>query len=318
MTKVAIVSDVHLKLRKYKAFERGRFRQLIKLLAESDANIIIFNGDLLDYAIPTLEEIKELHDAFDTLSDKTVYLLAGNHESTTKDTSTYDYLSFAGVIHKDLLDLVVDDVYLHLVAWNSINSLATYKSPVTNIPKILISHYRSAIEGLFQEEVDTSLFINNYNLILLGDIHSRFSPAPHAFYTGTPYSVQATRNVKESFGYIELILDDGGYTWKYKDIILPQKVRIDMEFERLKEFIPDIKHLYTVHITGTLQELKTLENYGNIIFKKIVKPTALVTPSAIKVDKTFIDALTEHVEPQLDEKSKGKARNILIQIQGDT
>ena len=316
MTKVIIVSDIHLKLRKYKAFERGRFRQLIKLLADSDANIIIFNGDLLDYAIPTLEEIKELHDAFESLRDKTVYLLAGNHEAVNKDSSTYDYLSFNNIEHLDVIVKTIDGVNLHLVAWKYIHDIHKIQTEGNN--NILISHYRSAIEGLFHEEVNTSAFINNYDLILLGDIHFRYSPLPHAFYTGTPYSVQATRNVKESFGYIELELDDGSYTWKYKDILLPQKVRIDLDFERLKDFKPSKEHLYTLHITGTLQELKTLENYDNIIFKKIVKPTALVVEPTVKVDKTFIDALIEHVEPQLDKKSKGKARNILIQIQGDT
>jgi len=315
MTKVIIISDIHLKLRKHRDFERSRFRQLIQLLTTSDADIIIFNGDLLDYAIPTLEEIKELHEAFETLRDKTVYLLAGNHEAVNRESSTYDYLSFAGVSRpfSGSVNLTIDGVTLRLCDWGSISSLKD-----ANGGDILITHYRSALEGLYGEEVQTADFINKYKLILLGDIHFRYNPLPHVFYTGAPYSIAATRKLSEEFGYIELTLDSGKYDWKYINLTLPQKVRIDLDFDRVKDFVPDPKHLYNLHVTGTIQELKTLENYDNVIFNKMV---VLKEPTVVKKvvqEKTFIDALSEKVETQLDGCDSSRAKNILLQIQGDT
>lgn len=315
MTKVAIVSDIHLKLRKHKDFERSRFRQLIQILANSDADIIIINGDLLDYAIPTLEEIKELHDAFDVLSDKTIYLLAGNHEAVNRESSTYDYLSFAGVLKpEDGSQIIyVEDIGIKLCDWNQIHNLK-FGGP----SEILITHYRSALEGLYGEEVQTADFINKHELILLGDIHFRYSPLPHVFYTGSPYSIAATRKVSEEFGYIELTLDAGDYSWKYINLGLPQKVRIDLTFSHINDFKPNPKHLYNLHVTGTIQELKTLENYGNVFFTKVVELKEPIAVQNIAPEKTFIDNLSEKVETQIDGNHKHKTKSILVQIQGDT
>jgi len=315
MTKVAIVSDVHLKLRKHKDFERGRFRQLISRLSVSDADIIIFNGDLLDHAIPTLEEIKELNDAFYKLtSDKEVWLLDGNHEAVDKLNSTYDYLSFANVKRplNGSQEIVIDGVTIRLCGWNKIHQLQNEGSS-----DILISHYRSTMEGLYQEEVETSKFKDNYKLILLGDIHSRYSPSSHIFYTGSPYSISSVRNTKTKYGYIELLLDNKEYSWKYVDLVLPQKVKVSLEYSQIKDFKPRAEHLYTIEVTGTVQELKTLTNYDNISFVK--KATISSNPPIVKKvaeGKSFLEKLSEKVEVEVDEKSKHKVKSILIQVEG--
>lgn len=315
MTKVVIVSDVHLKLRKHKDFEKSRFRRLIQLLARSDANVIIFNGDLLDYSIPTLEEIKELHDAFKALGDKIVYLLSGNHEAVNKDSSTYDYLSFSGVTRPEggHSTINIDGVSISLCDWGNIHKLKDQRPA-----DVLITHYRSAMEGLYGEEVQTADFINNYKLVILGDIHSRYSPLPHVFYTGSPYSIAATRKLSEDYGYIELTLDGGGYDWKYVDVKLPQKIRVDMEFTRLKDFNPDPQHLYNVHISGTLEDLKKIQSYDQVFFTKVVQLNAPTLPQIGKTDKTFIESLAEKVEEQVEVGKRHKVNSILLQIQGES
>jgi len=315
MTKIAIVSDVHLKLRKHKDFERKRFRQLISKLAESDANIVIFNGDLLDYSIPTLEEIKEVNDAFFVLTqDKEVWLLDGNHEAVDKVHSTYDYLSFANVLRpkEGSQEITVENTSIRLCGWSKIGEL---KDTIGS--DILISHYRSAMEGLYQEEVPTANFVNKYKLILLGDIHSRYSPLPHIFYTGSPYSISSTRDTRNKYGYIELQVEGHAYSWKYIDLNLPQKIKVSLDFSKLQDFKPLTEHLYTVEVTGTMQELKTLSNYDNVTFIKkaeLSKPPTVVTKT--KNDKSFIDNLSEKVEMDVSSKSRHKVKSILVQIEG--
>jgi len=316
MKKIAIVSDAHLKLRKHAEFERKRFRLLINSLANSSADIIIFNGDLLNHAIPTLQEIEELNQAFISLERKEIYLLDGNHEAVTKDKSTYDYLMFKGPIEqrKRVHTLHIEDVTLLLCSWQDLDRLPVLKAD------ILISHYRSAMEGLYGEEVDTSKFINNYKLVLLGDIHSRYSPNPHVFYTGSPYSISNTRDIRERFGYIELTTDKGEYSWKYIDLKLPQKIRIDLTFKEVKDFKPKPEHLYTLYVKGTLQELSTLNNTNNVIYKKLVELKSTVKSTTEPTDKPFIDTLVDKVVPQITGTpiQKRNTKNIIVQLQGDT
>ena len=80
--KVAIVGDVHLTLRKYKEFEENRFKLLINELIAAKPHIVIFAGDLLDHARPTLEEIELMYYGIDKLkaSSIKVQIISGNHE----------------------------------------------------------------------------------------------------------------------------------------------------------------------------------------------------------------------------------------------
>ena len=317
MTKIAVVSDVHLKLRKHVEFERNRFQLLIQHLEESDADVIIFNGDLFDYARPTLEEIQLVTQAMWALSDKQIHITAGNHEAVSKWLCTYDFLRLPNVITQSSKSKVIgfDDVCIQLCHWEVLSRLVEL-DPMD----ILITHYRSAMKGLYDEEVDTSKFINNYKLVLLGDIHSRYSPNPHVFYTGSPYSISNIRDTRERFGYIELTTDKGEHSWKYKDLKLPQKIRVDLAFKEVKDFKPKPEHLYTLYVKGTLQELSTLNSTKNVIYKKLVELKSVVKSTTEPTDKPFIDTLVDKVVPQIKgtPTQKRNTKNIIVQLQGDT
>lgn len=317
MTKIAIVSDIHLKLRKHKAFELDRFELLVDELKNSDADIIIIDGDLLNHAVPTLEEIRAIHEMSLSLGNKRVILLAGNHEAVTKDTSTYDFVPFPNFefisTHKPVQ---VEDVWINLCSWGSIKKLQDLPSA-----DILISHYRSAMEGLYDEEVDTSEFTSKYDLVLLGDIHSRYSPEPHVHYTGSPYNIAFSRRPEEG-GYVMLTIQDDKYGWYYKNLDLPRKIRVDLVAEELPSFKPEARHLYTIHLSGSLDQLSGVRDYANVIFVKYValEDAPEVDKIAVVESKTFIDALADRVTGQLKmpKADKYRARNVLIKLQGDT
>lgn len=316
MVKVSILSDVHLKMRRFASFELNRFELLIDHLQQSDADIIIFNGDLLDIARPSLEEVKAITDALEALGDKEVYIVDGNHEAVTKQASTYDYLKLPNVHnHQNKSKLLtIEGVDIQLCGWSALHELPDLKADV------LISHYRSAIEGLFEEEVDTSKFINNYGLILLGDIHSRYSPSSHIFYTGCPYPIQHIKDSREKFGYVSLVVDNGSTSWSYVDLDLPKKIRIDMTYKQLTEFDPNPEHMYKLFVSGTLDELRSLASTDKIRYVKVVTalladPTTTAEPTE-PIDISFIDKLAKHVKQNLQVPA-GKIRNVLNTLQGD-
>lgn len=310
MAKIAIVSDVHLKLKKNAEFEARRFQALIQILIVSDVDTIIFNGDLFDAARPTLEEIKLVTESLQLLHRKKIYIIPGNHEAVTKNANTYDYILLPIAVIPTNHILTYDNLTIRLCPWADIHTLKDHKGG-----NILISHYRSAIEGLFEEEVDTSQFLPNYELVLLGDIHSRYSPHPNVFYTGCPYPIHHTKDLSEKYGYVELDITDDKYSWEYKDLELPKKVRVDLKFEEVKDFKPSALHLYKVNVSGTLDELSTLSSYANVAYVKfITQKPALLAESLVKPDLNFVDTLTANVSLQI-QTPQAKIRNILNELQ---
>lgn len=310
MVSIAVVGDVHLKLRRNADFELNRFNLLIQHLKNSPASIIIFNGDLLDVARPTLEEIKALNEAMDALHDKQVYIIAGNHEAVTKDKSTYDFLQLPNVIYrtKPVHTLEFEGVELKLVDWNDIDKIHLIEKS-----DILITHYRSAMEGLYDEEIETAKFINNFSMIILSDIHSRYSPAKNVFYTGSPYPVHHVRDSREDFGYIQLDIDKGSHSWKYVDLNLPKKIRLDVKAEDIGELKLNDDYIYKIHVEGTLDELSKIKPIKNAEFVKHVTQTT-VEPLEPAKDIDFFDNLTEHVNNRLTVKTK-KTKEILLKLQ---
>jgi DNA repair exonuclease SbcCD nuclease subunit len=281
---------------------------LIDHLANNDAGIIVFNGDLLDSAHPTLAEIKELSQAFKKLAHKPVYLMSGNHEAVSRTESTYDYIDFYNVtpIKRTMLNL--EGVDILLCDWHNIGTLKLSSAD------ILISHYRSAMPGLYDEEVDTSEFANNYKLILLGDLHHRYSPLHHAHYTSSPYSIHFNKAPKD-YGYINLTVSNGGYVWEYETLNLPNRRRLDVEYDDLATLGLNTSDLYSIHVTGTLEQLITLEDTPSIEYTKI--PTISHAPASTTSlsDVPFIDALIEKVEAQMSDTS-GLSRSIILELQG--
>lgn len=304
--KIAIVSDVHLKLRRDKDFELSRFNLLIQNLKQSPSDIIIFNGDLLDNARPTLEEIKAISNALVELKDKCVYIIGGNHEAVTKVRSTYDYLPLNVCRSNKVHKLVIEGITLHLVHWDSIHKIHLIENS-----DVLISHYRSKVEGLYNEEVDTS-FVNNFKLILLGDIHSRYSPATNVFYTGTPYDIAYTKS-KEPNGYVMLNVANGEYDWHYVDLDLPKKVRIDVSVDNYKDLKLNAEYLYKIHVTGTLDALKGIEAPRNVTIVKHIEDVSVVKIQTKDVD--FFDSLASKVDEMMTTKTS-KTKSVLLKIKG--
>ena len=311
--KISVVSDVHLKLRRNAEFELNRFELLITHIQESNADIIIFNGDLLDVARPTLEEIRALNIAMDKLHEKAVYIVGGNHEAVTKDTDTYDYIHLNGKyfnvepIHK----FNIGGTQIALCAWKNIHKLH-----LVDDCHILITHYRSKMEGLYDEEIDTSKFIDNYDLVLLGDIHSRYSPAPNVFYTGSPYPIHHITDSRVPYGYVSLDIDDdtGEYSWAYVDLDLPKKIKLEVAAKELDEVILNGDHMYKIVIKGTLDEVSDKYNSHNVTYvKDVLIEEAKSTTDIQELD--FFDTLTEKVDEQLTNKTK-KTKQVLLNVQG--
>jgi len=301
--KVAVVSDVHLNLRKNIDFESGRFHALISSLAQSDANLIVFNGDLFDKARPSLEEIANVNKAISALekNSKEVIILAGNHEAVSKDKSTYDFLGIKNV--KKFAKLELEGVSVLLCDWFNLFRLQEESADV------LISHFRGDVPPFIEEEVVTTDFKDNFDLGILGDIHFRHTLHGNMFYTSSPYSIHFSKTQAE-YGYIMLNIIDGSPMLEFINLELPSKIKHVQTAEEfdISSFTKTDLHLVEVH--GTVEELQKIEGSSNVIVRKFIalEETKEQDSPVAKVD--FIDDLSNRVSNNLS-LSKAEVKEVL-------
>lgn len=275
--KVAIVGDVHLTLRKHKEFEEQRFKLLIDELIAAKPNIVVFAGDLLDTASPSIQELGLMYKALSDLelNGIKVKIIDGNHEALTTTKSLYDYIMPNSKIY-------VQDGYLYHIKHKSNPNLGIRLTGWTSVKEalhektegILISHLR-ANHKMLVEEYDIKHLSEMYSQVFLGDLHFRYSPYDNVHYTSSPYSTKFTDGSLKDYGYILLETQDN--SWKYVDLKLPCKVKRTCEFKDIEKTIKGLdKHLIKLEVKGTLEELKTLPELSNVIYYKVAQEISAV------------------------------------------
>ena len=304
MSKISIIGDVHFSLRKHKdfpeasSFEKNRFEQLIKHLCLNDSKYIVFAGDLLDKARPTLEEQEIIIEAFINLYEnkKVVYVIAGNHEAITKTKSTYDFLYLPNYVEYITDGLVYfGDIVARLTSWHHLDKL--YDVPREDKSDLLISHIRCNI-GYAKEEFPIDELKNVAGVSILGDIHLPHSPAENVYYTNTPYSIHFS-DIDTEFGYIVYDTNTGNINRVKLD--LPQKYLLESCPVNLNEL--DKQHLYKIKVQGTYKDLEQYTNTDNIRFIK-----QIVTENVEVQDKETADI--EHFFDTIIKKELGTSSDL--------
>lgn len=279
--KVAIVGDVHLTLRKYKEFEENRFKLLIDELIAAKPQIIIFAGDLLDVARPSLEELGLLNNALSKLESNgiKVRIIDGNHEALSDSTSLYDYIMPDDKRYiKDGYLYHIRNTYdpnlgIRLTGWTSVKTVQHQSG------QVLITHLR-ANHKMLVEEYSIKHLSEMYNLVFMGDLHFRYSPYENVHYTSSPYSTKFTSGSLKDYGYI--LLETQDYTWEYKDLKLPCKIKRACEYKDIEKTLKGLeKHLVKLEITGTLEELKNLPEIPNVVYDKVVQEISNIQVQSI-------------------------------------
>ena len=262
---VAIVSDIHINLRRHSAFETSRVLALAALLVSKDYTHIVLNGDLLDHARPTLQEAKLAQDFIKIISNinTMVYLLDGNHEAidVSKKLSTYDYIQMPSCVYIKDSVVQIEERDIRMVSWSHLKALSR-----PTAADLLITHVRCEVKPHIKAERDM-MFLQEYPLCILGDIHSRYAPADNALYTSSPYAISfSSKDPKGS--YIEINMED--MIPHYVDTNLAQKVKLVGVVEDFRDFTPDNKDIYNIVVSGTLEDLRTLKAHKNVLYTKII------------------------------------------------
>jgi len=178
---------------------------------------------------------------------------------------------------------------------------------------ILVTHVRCEMPPHIEAERTTE-FLTEYPLVILGDLHSKYSPGGNAHYTNSPYSINFSSS-KPNGSYIQLDIDDEGYEWKYVDLDLPQKVKFSGKASDFREFKPDPHNLYRVVVEDTLEELRTLPYHKNVMYSKIIKHV-IVEAEEIPESTELIDLLVTRVVEanSYDTRREAKTRSVIDKL----
>lgn len=274
---ISIVGDIHLSLRDktLEDWERSRFLELFKVLANDGSDIVVLNGDIFDKAIATLFEIAVFFEGIDILKEagKEIVIIDGNHEELNSHQTTFDMLPHDGFKRLKADCIEFDYCYIWLVGHPHIKYLEAPDFPIAkDRPNILISHYRSDI-GFASEEIDNSKISDMFDDVILSDIHFKLKPADNIRYTSSPYGI--TYTTKKEYGYVQLLIEEDTYEITDKILTLPSKEKIITKKEELDDILEslDQQNIYKLEIVGesdaeTLEKLKEHENILKFSFSE--------------------------------------------------
>lgn len=246
------VTDIHLKLRRNREWEIGRFLALFRLLSNTNSDTIILGGDIFDLSKPSLEEISVFYDGIKLLTEakKDVYVISGNHENLSDTKTVFDYLPQIGFTYlpKKVFNSTNHSLYFYShIHCKEIQEVK--EELVTNKTSILFSHFRSNYGTFIKGEIDVKEVSELFDLVFVGDIHHHYSPFSNVHYPSSPYSIHY--EPLRDYGIFHITLDKE-VTFSHELVYLPSKVLLKVTPEEVEAGLSlNPEHLYKVVVTGS-------------------------------------------------------------------
>ena len=279
MIKILHSADWHISLHRKKipyAWQKNRFNLFFaKLLElEKECDIHIISGDVFDKK-PEPDEITLLLTYLNRVSIPT-RIIPGNHESTRKGKTFLEHFE---------ADYAINNPNVKFYATNTRENIKGVsfqffpygEMEVDNLPKyvegdILVTHIRGEVPPHITAEYNFEK-LRQWKLILLGDLHffHKYKDFP-AYFSGSPLNVVYDRNDNREYGVnlIEFHSIDN-YDVNFISLDLPKLIRKTVDSKNA--FNKDAYHHVIYEVTGSIDELASLEN-NELLDKKIaIKPS---------------------------------------------
>jgi DNA repair exonuclease SbcCD nuclease subunit len=277
--KILSSGDWHVNLHKKKVpykWQENRFLLFFDKLKElekiCDAHII--SGDVFDEA-PNTDETCLVLSYLNTVSIPTI-LIPGNHSSTQKGHSFWEDFKRDNSITNGNMHLSVENERINL-AGQWFQTFPYGQVQLKNTPEyvsgdILVTHIRGEVAPHITAEFDFEK-LRPWKLILLSDLHfnHKYKDYP-AYYPGSPLNTTFDRDDKRHYGVdiIELnSIDD--YTVRFHNLNLPKLIRRTISVGT--KLVADPVHHIVYEVTGTIDELASVEKTELLDKKMVEKPT---------------------------------------------
>ena len=198
--KIVVTGDIHINTNRFREFELKRLSYLQKNINKQKPDLVILNGDILDKAKPTLQDL-QLFYKFTSGIKSTIFLIAGNHEELSIRETCYDFIPEVNYTYITTGKLEYKDWKLLFVSHNHLNDIKKLKGD------ILFTHYRSAVNIHTTDEYNNKLVSEKFKITFLSDIHQKMNPYMNILYTSSPNSLKFNKEV-DTYGFYVITLND--------------------------------------------------------------------------------------------------------------
>lgn len=285
MLNILVSADWHINLHKKKVkydWSVNRFKQFFSKLNELEQShdIHIIAGDIFDKK-PEPDEICLFLDYINSIKIPT-YIIPGNHEATKKGHSFFEHFCEHKAINNPLVQIYtkntrikVKDQQFYFFPYGEVETKNLLQSQQG---EVLVSHIRGEVPPHITEEFDFER-LRPWNLTLLGDLHFYHRHRDYnVWYPGSPMNTTFDRDENRDYGVISIEFHSiTDYTVNFLNLDLPKLIRKTVKHK--EQMKPDNKHFVIYEITGSLDELASIEN-SELLDKKIaVKETKGATLS---------------------------------------
>lgn len=276
MLKILCSADWHINLHKKKVpyhWQTSRFsemfRKLIALEARVDVHVIA--GDVFDKK-PEPDEISLFLSYINSVTIPT-YIIPGNHEATVKGETFFEHLTEKNAIKNENVKVFTKNdratVEGQCFQFFPYGEVQTDNLPTPVPGDILVTHIRGEVPPHITPEYDFSR-LSPWGLCLLGDLHfnHRYGDT-NCYYPGSPLNTTFDRDETRKYGVdIYEIVDSHNYTREFYDLDLPKLIRRTIQADG--EMIADHKHHVVYEVTGSVDQLATIEK-SDLLDKKVVE-----------------------------------------------
>jgi DNA repair exonuclease SbcCD nuclease subunit len=270
--------------------------KLADILHDAPTTEVWIIGDLFDRASPSVYDIATAHEFIQKVG-KPVKYIEGNHERVSKVQYTLRLLEDTLGITKLPEYTTLEGVSITSIGHDSLDKLSIIQGG-----DILLSHFRWS-HPLFGKgelsKAEETRISQIFSSIILGDIHSRYSPLDNVKYIGSPYSISFSSS--EEFGVGELHLDNGKFIFERVDLHLPNKISAVTTLPLLQSVLVGIQDEDSKYrITVMLRNSAEAEEVA--VYR---------TPSNVElIGKFIVQDAKEDVEEKIE--IRGEVKDILI------
>lgn len=280
MIKILSSADWHVNLHRKKIpylWQLNRFQLMFDSFRalEKSCDVHVIAGDLFDKE-PDTDEICLVLSYLNAVRIPTL-IVPGNHEATSKGRTFWEHFKLENTINNPNVHIYTENTNeIHAgqrFCFFPYGSVQTDKLPDYYEDAILVTHIRGAVAPHITAEYDFEK-IRPWKLVLLGDLHfrHRYDSFP-AYYPGSPLNTSFDRDDKRQYGVdiIELrSIDD--YKVSFHNLNLPKLIRRTVPVGT--KLSADPVHHIVYEVTGTIDELATVQKSDLLDKKMVEKPTS--------------------------------------------
>lgn len=300
MIKILCSADWHIMLHKKKVpykWQEQRFKSFFRKLLGMEANhdIHVIAGDVFDKK-PEPDEICLFLSYINSVTIPT-YIIPGNHESTRKGESFFEYFTQDNAIKNPLVKIFTKNSRVEFQN-QGIQFFPYGEMEIDNLPSytsgdILVTHIRGEVPPHITAEYDFDR-LSPWKLILLGDLHFYHQyKDTNAYYPGSPLNVSFDRDDTRQYGVLSIdLVDSSNYSVHFVDLRLPKLLRKRINIS--EEMKQDETNHTVYEVTGSIDELSMMKN-SELLDKKIADSSTESATLDLK-NKNLIEELDLYLD----------------------